>query len=112
MLIVAIVAQKGGVGKSMLARSLAVQGLLDGRKTAVIDADPQGTVIAWGKRRQFDAPAIVALAASTIAEVVADFRSKGAELVVIDTPPHAQPIINLAAAAADLALIVTGPYPE
>jgi chromosome partitioning protein len=112
MLVVAIVAQKGGVGKSMLARSLAVQGLLDGRKTAVIDADPQGTVIAWGKRRQFDAPAIVALEASTITEVVADFRSKGAELVVIDTPPHAQPIINLAAGAADLALIVTGPYPE
>ena len=52
MLVVAILAQKGGVGKSMLARSLAVQALLDGRKTAVLDADPQGTVLAWGKRRQ------------------------------------------------------------
>ena len=61
MLVVAVVAQKGGVGKSMLARSLAVQGLIDGRKTALIDADPQGTVTAWGKRRRHDAPAIVAL---------------------------------------------------
>ena len=33
-------------------------------------------------------------------------------MVVIDTPPHSQPIINLAAASADLAVIVTGPYPE
>ena len=60
MIVVSILAQKGGVGKSMLARSLAVQGLLDGRKTALIDADPQGTVTAWGKRRQLDVPAVVA----------------------------------------------------
>ncbi len=51
MIVISILAQKGGVGKSMLARSLAVQGLLDGRKTALIDADPQGTVTAWSKRR-------------------------------------------------------------
>ena len=58
MQVLAILAQKGGVGKSMLARSLAVQGLLDGIKTAVLDADPQGTVAAgadagtvWPRRR-------------------------------------------------------------
>lgn len=112
MLVVSILAQKGGVGKSMLARSLAVQGLLDGRKTALIDADPQGTVTAWGKRRQLDAPAIVALGASTMANMLAELQSKGAGLVVIDTPPHSQPIINLAATSSDLALIVTGAYPE
>src|SRR6266446_2300929 len=112
MLVVAVVAQKGGVGKSMLARSLAVQGLIDGRKTALIDADPQGTVTAWGKRRRHDAPAIVALGASTLANLLAALQDKGAGMVVIDTPPHSQPIINLAAASADLAVIVTGPYPE
>jgi chromosome partitioning protein len=112
MLVVAILAQKGGVGKSMLARSLAVQALLDGRKTAVLDADPQGTVMAWGKRRQLMTPAVVALGAHTMAAVVEGLRRQGADLVVIDTPPHAQPLINLAAAAADVALIVTGPYPE
>jgi chromosome partitioning protein len=112
MLVVSILAQKGGVGKSMLARSLAVQGLLDGRKTALIDADPQGTVTAWSKRRPLDVPAVVALGASTLAIVLADLQSKGADMVVVDTPPHAQPIISLAAAASDFALIVTGPYPE
>jgi chromosome partitioning protein len=112
MIVVSILAQKGGVGKSMLARSLAVQGLLAGRKTALIDADPQGTVTAWSKRRQLDVPAVVALGASTLAIVLAELQSKGADIVVVDTPPHAQPIINLAAASSDLALIVTGPYPE
>lgn len=94
MLVVSILAQKGGVGKSMLARSLAVQGLIDGRKSALIDADPQGTVTAWGKRRRIDAPAVMPLGASTIAHVLAELQSKGAEIVVIDTPPHSQPIIN------------------
>jgi cellulose biosynthesis protein BcsQ len=59
-------------GKSMLARSLAVQGLIDGRKAALIDADPQGTVTAWGKRRKINAPTVVSLGASTIAHVLAE----------------------------------------
>jgi len=36
----------------------------------------------------------------------------GGDIVFIDTPPHAQPIINIAAEAADACLLVTGPYPE
>src|SRR5215207_5189535 len=112
MLVVSVLAQKGGVGKSMVARSLAVQGLMDGRKTALIDADPQGTVIAWGKRRRLDAPAVIELGGSSLAHLLAELQGKGAEIVVIDTPPHSQPLINLAAAASGLALIVTGPYPE
>ena len=77
MLVVSILAQKGGVGKSMLARSLAVQGLLDGRKTALIDADSQGTVTAWSKRRQLNVPAVVALGASTLAIILAELQRKG-----------------------------------
>src|SRR4029453_17355733 len=95
MLVVSILAQKGGVGKSMLARSLAVQGLMDGRKTALLDADPQGTVTSWGKRRKPDVPAVVPLGANTIATLLAELQGRGAEMVVIDTPPHSQPIINL-----------------
>lgn len=112
MQVLAVLAQKGGVGKSMLARSLAVQGLLDGLKTAVLDADPQGTVVAWSRRRKLDAPAVVALGAQTMADAMRDLAARGADLVVIDTPPHAQPIISAAAKAADAAILVTGPYPE
>lgn len=112
MKVLAVLAQKGGVGKSMLARSLAVQGLMDGLKTAVIDADPQGTVVAWNRRRKLGAPAVVALGAQSMADAVRDLAERGADLVVIDTPPHAQPIISAAAKASDAAILVTGPYPE
>ena len=54
----------------------------------------------------------MSLGSQTIAEAVRDLASRGADLVVIDTPPHAQPIISVAATVADAALLVTGPYPE
>ena len=48
----------------------------------------------------------------TLAEAVTELKGRRAEFIVIDTPPHDQPIINIAAEAADAALIVTQPYPD
>jgi chromosome partitioning protein len=110
--ILAVLSQKGGTGKSHTVRSLAVAGLIDNRKVAIIDADPQGTVVAWGKRREHKVPHIVALGSSTIAGQVEALKRKGAQLIIIDTPPHAQPIINMAAEAASACLIVTGAFLE
>jgi chromosome partitioning protein len=110
--VLAVLSQKGGTGKSHSVRSLAIAALIDGRKVAIIDADPQGTVIAWGKRRQNNAPTIVALGSQTVASQVKALEGKGADLVVIDTPPHAQPIINMAAEASTACLIVTGAFLE
>ena len=42
MLVITMASRKGGVGKSSCARALAVQALIDGIRTAIIDADPQG----------------------------------------------------------------------
>jgi chromosome partitioning protein len=110
--ILAVLSQKGGTGKSHTVRSLAVAGIHDGRKVAIIDADPQATVVAWGKRRKHNAPHIVALGSQTVASQIEYLQGRGAELIVVDTPPHAQPIINMAANAADACLIVTGAFLE
>jgi chromosome partitioning protein len=110
--ILAVLSQKGGTGKSHTVRSLAVAGILDGRKVAVIDADPQATVMAWGRRRKYNAPYIVALGSQTISSQIEELKGRGAELIVIDTPPHAQPIINMAAESSDACLIVTGAFLE
>lgn len=104
--------QKGGAGKSTLARAFAVAGLMDGRRAAIIDADPQGTVAGWAKRRQAKAPAVVGLDGRTLADVLADLRDKGAELAIIDTPPHVKPLVSIAATEADAVAVPVRPSPD
>ena len=47
----------------------------------------------------------MALAGSTIASQVEALKGRGASLVIIDTPPHAQPIVNMATEAATGGLV-------
>ena len=111
--ITAVLSQKGGTGESHTVRSPAVAGD-SGRPQgpAIIDADPQGTVIAWAKHRKHNAPHVVALGSHTIASQIEALKGQGSQLIVIDTPPHAQPIINMAAEFATACLIITGAFLE
>jgi chromosome partitioning protein len=110
--VLSVVARKGGAGKSTFARAIAIQALIEGRKAAIIDADPQATTFKWSRRRKEKAPAVVQLDDRALAEVVTELKGRGAEFIVIDTPPHDLPIINIAAEASDAALIVTKSYPD
>ena len=111
--VLAVLAHKGGVGKSTLTRSLAVQGLLAGLKVAIIDTDTdQYTTFKWSLRRTESVPEVVRLGERTVKDIVTELKNRGAQLIVIDTPPHSRPIINLAAEEADAALIVTQPYQD
>jgi len=47
MKVLAILSQKGGVGKTTLATCLAVASENDGKKTAIFDLDPQATASFW-----------------------------------------------------------------
>ena len=108
----AVLSRKGGSGKSCLTRSLAVAALLDGRKVAIIDADEQLTVMAWSNRREAQAPLVIPMGSSTLQKALADVKGRGADLCLIDTPPHARPLITLAAQLSDSAIIVTSTGPE
>ena len=112
MFVITMASRKGGVGKSSCARSLAVEGLIDGLRTAIIDADPQGTVLAWARRREAKAPAVYTLDGTTLEVRLASLRTAKADLVVIDTPPSVHPVIGMAAQVSNLVLVVTGPYPD
>ena len=57
--IVAIIAQKGGTGKTTLAVSLAVAAERAGRTAAIVDLDPQASASNWGDRREAASPVVV-----------------------------------------------------
>jgi len=112
MRVLSLLSRKGGTGKSTCARAIAVEALLAKQKVGLIDADEQGTVTMWGKRRPHAAPTIFSTRDGPIEKHLEALRKLGADLVVIDTPPNVQPIINIAVAQADAAIIVSGVFPD
>jgi chromosome partitioning protein len=60
---IVILNPKGGCGKSTLATNIAVCYANRGPQPAIMDYDPQGSTIAWLKRRSSDLPSIHGIAA-------------------------------------------------
>jgi chromosome partitioning protein len=110
---VCIAAQKGGSGKTTLARNLAVAAAQDGQRVLVLDLDPQQSLRAWWKGRDSDAPMMLADDPAPHAlRATLDAAKSRFDLVVIDTPPAAPAWLTETLRAADLALIPVRPSPD
>ena len=46
-----VASSKGGAGKTTIATNLAAHFALDGKRTVLVDADPQGSSMRWAQRR-------------------------------------------------------------
>ena len=109
MKILAIISQKGGVGKTTLATALAVAAERDGKRAAVFDLDPQASAAFWKDTRQDEAPAVIAIPPSRLQHVLKAAADSGCDLAIIDAPPFAKDIAFEAAQHADFILIPTRP---
>lgn len=107
---VAIVAEKGGVGKTTLALTLAVAAVRAGRKVAIFDVDTQATAANWTDRREAEFPWVVATPAARLDAALASAKTQGVDFIVIDTPPHAGADGIEAARRADLVLVPMEPH--
>jgi len=110
MKVISILAQKGGVGKSTLARHWAIvaQEQME-QSVAIIDIDPQGTVAKWSQRRKSEEPIILHADESNLDEAVKACKGNGIDLVFIDSPPSVELLSAAAAKESDITVIPCGP---
>jgi len=106
---VAVVSQKGGVGKTTAAIQLGFAAHQAGLVTVIIDLDPQATATKWGGRRDGDGPCVVGGQASRLAVILETARAHGADLALIDTPPGAEDTALQSATISDFVLVPTRP---
>lgn len=107
--VLAIVSQKGGAGKTTLATHLAVIAESYGLATALFDLDQQASAAVWADKRGESFPAVVPAQAPRLAGLLDQARQKGADLVILDTPPEAAGVATEAVRHADAALIPCRP---
>jgi chromosome partitioning protein len=107
--VIAVIAQKGGTGKTTVVLSLAVEAERRGVTVAVIDLDPQATATNWGDRREAETPVIVSAQPARLRHVLKAAQDQGAQLVLIDTPARSEQAALEAARAAQLVLVPCRP---
>jgi chromosome partitioning protein len=105
---VAIVARKGGSGKTTVAVHMALAAYLAGRQTRVLDTDPQQSATEVLRLRQ-DGPGCVPTGASDLLQAKFAAEREGVDALLIDTPAGTEEGMSNAIVLADLCLLVIRP---
>lgn len=111
-MIIGLVNQKGGSGKTTLSLSIAYESWLRGNRTLLVDADPQQSVLGWAEDRESALPSetfgIISMPTRKIHRDIHNV-SKGFDVVIIDGPPRSTDITNSIILASDLVIVPCTP---
>ena len=113
-MVVALLNQKGGVGKTTLALHLAGAWATNVKRVVVIDADPQGSALDWPEQRDRETLprlfGVLGLARDTLHREAPEI-ARDTDYVLIEGPPRDATLMRSALAAADLLIIPVQPSP-
>ena len=109
VIVIALVAQKGGTGKTTLALTLAVAAEQAARTAVVLDIDPQATACKWGDRREASTPVVVDAQPARLGRALETAAAEGVNLVVVDTPARLESAALEAARLSSLVVIPCRP---
>ncbi len=84
--ILAFVSQKGGAGKTTLALNVAACAVQAGRRVTVLDCDPNCSAVVWSDLRSDAAPEVRYCPYLRLDREIERARTKGTDLILIDTP--------------------------
>ena len=110
MAVVALLNQKGGVGKTTLATNLARALHLEGAKVLLVDSDPQGSARDWHAAGDGQLVNVVGLDRPTLDKDLKSVEG-GYDWLIIDGAPQAHNLTVAAIKAADVILIPVQPSP-
>ena len=110
-MIIGVLNQKGGVGKTTISVNLAHALTLMGNRVLLVDADPQGSALAWSSVRIEDPLfPVVGMPKPTLHKDLPVIASDYAH-VIIDGAPRVNELARAAIMASDLILIPVQPSP-
>lgn len=110
-MIIGLLNQKGGVGKTTLAIHLATAFALQKKRVLLVDADPQGSALDWAASRQEEELFSViglpkAILHKNLPDMAADY-----DYIIIDGPPRSYEVARSAIMASDYILLPVQPSP-
>ena len=110
-MIIGVLSQKGGVGKTTVALNLAAAIATSGSRVLVVDADPQGSALAWSSAREAEPLfPVVGMAKPTLHRELPNLAANY-HFIVIDGAPRVNDLARSAILASNLVLIPVQPSP-
>jgi chromosome partitioning protein len=110
-MIISLLNQKGGVGKTTLAIHLAVALAKKRKRVLLVDADPQGSAMDWSANRESKTSLpVIGLPKATLHKELPKMEADY-DFIIIDGSPRVYDVARSALMASDIVLIPVQPSP-